>query len=169
LTRKNNNFIIINVKNLRDELLERLERVRGEHGQLTQRLNRLIELEQAIDLLIREEDLRIQTTQLSLLPVKAVNGRKVIGRTELSRFIVRALADGKSRSLNELVDMAKNENISFDNKSPKRVLHFALVGLKRNNYARTPSKSVWQLTEKAIIKPTTIESEEGKATTMAGR
>ena len=156
------------MKNLKDELVQRLEKVRGERSQLTQRLSRLTELERAIDLLIKEEDLRTNTTQLSLIQVKAVNGRKVIGRTELSRFIVKALADGKSRSLTELVDMAKNENISFDSKAPKRVLHFALVGLKRNGYARTVSKGIWQLTEKAIIKPTVIESEEGKATTVAG-
>lgn|GEM_PF-1794054 len=162
-------FYNIRVRNLRDELSQRLERVRGEHSQLTQRLNRLTELERAIDLLIKEEDLRTHTTQLSLIHVKAVNGRKVIGRTELSRFIVRALADGKARSLNELVDMAKNENISFNNKAPKRVLHFALVGLKRNSYARTVSVGIWQLTEKAILKPT-ISSEDKKeiATTMAG-
>ncbi len=147
------------VKSIKEELRQRLEKVKGEHSQLTQRLNRLIELEQAIDLLIKEEDLRTQTTQLSLLQVKAINGRKVIGRTELSQFIVRALADGKARSLNELAEMAKNESISFNNKAPKRVLHFALVGLKRNNYTRMVGRSVWQLTEKAIIKPTITEDE----------
>jgi len=156
------------VKNLKDELLQRLEKVKGEHAQLTQRLTRLVELEQALELLIKEEDLQTQATQLALLGVKAINGRKVIGRTELSRFIVRALADGKARSLNELVDMAKNESISFNNKAPKRVLHFALVGLKRNNYAKTVNKGIWQLTEKAIIKPAISEDKEEIATTMAG-
>jgi len=151
------------VKTLKGELLQRLEKVRGERAHLTQRLNRLVELEQALELLIKEEDLQTVSTQLALMQVKAVNGRKVIGRTVISQFIVTALADGKARSLDELVHMADNENISFDGKAPKRVLHFALVGLKHNSYAKTVSKGVWQLTEKAIVKRAKSEGKKGTA------
>ena len=138
--------------NLRDELVQRLQKVRDERNQLTYRLNRLGQLERAIDLLIKEEDLPTRTTKLSPLPVKAVTGHKVIGRTELSRFIVKALADGKPRSLTKLVQLAKNENFDFNDKAPKRVLHFALVGLQHNSYAKMLEPSVWQLTDKAIAR-----------------
>ncbi len=140
------------MKNIRDELAQRLQRVRDERNCLTHRLNTLEQLERAIDLLIKEEDLPTRTSQLSPLPVKAVTGHKVIGRTELSRFIVKALADGESRSLSKLVQLAKNENFDFHGKAPKRVLHFALVGLQHNSYAKMLERSVWQLTEKAITK-----------------
>ncbi len=140
------------MRNLRDELKQRRQKVRDERNQLTYRLDRLGQLERAIDLLIKEEDLQTRTSQLSLLPVKAVTGHKVIGRTELSRFIVKALADGKPRSLSKLVQLAKNENLDFHGKAPKRVLHFALVGLQHNSYAKMLERSVWQLTEKAITK-----------------
>ena len=122
--------------NLRDELAQRLQKIRDERTQLMDRLNRLEQLEQAIDLLIKEEDLPSKTSQLFPLPVKASTGHKVIGQTELSRFIVKALADGKPRPLSELVQLAKGENLDFYGKSPKRVLHFALVGLQYNNYAK---------------------------------
>ncbi len=138
------------MRNLRDELAQRLQKVGDERKQLMDRLNRLEQLEQAMNLLIKEEDLPTITTKLSPLPVKAVTGHKVIGRTELSRFIVKALADGKPRSLSKLVQLAKNENFNFRDKAPKRVLHFALVGLQYNSYAKMLERSVWQLTEKAI-------------------
>ncbi len=140
------------MKNIRDELAQRLQQVREERNQVTHRLDRLGQLERAIDLLIKEEDLPTRITQLSPLPVKAVTGHKVIGRTELSRFIVKALADGKPRSLGKLVQLAKNEDFDFHGKAPKRVLHFALVGLQHNSYAKMLEPSVWQLTEKAITK-----------------
>ncbi len=139
------------MRNIRDELAQRLQKVRDERNQLTHRLDRLGQLERAIDLLIKEEDLPNRTSQLSPLPVKAVTGHKVIGRTELSRFIVKALADGTPRSLSKLVQQAKNENFDFHDKAPKRVLHFALVGLQHNSYAKMLERSVWQLTKKAII------------------
>ena len=146
------------MKDLKDELAQRLQKVRDERKQLTDRLNRLVQLEQAIDLLINEEDFSTGTGQLSPLPVKAIIGPNVIGRTELSRLIVKALADGKPRSLTDLVQLAKNENFNFFDKSPKRVLHFALVGLQYNGYARMLERSIWQLTEKAIAEHKVINT-----------
>ena len=131
-------------------------------------------MERAINLLIKEEDSQARATQLSLLPVKRVNGPKIIGRTILSQFLVKSLGDGRPRSLAELEELAKAENIDFQGKKPKRVLHFALIGLKHNNYARMVERSVWQLTEKALAKQETADNSrelevKEEATTVAGR
>jgi len=140
------------MKTLSDELAQRLSRIRGEREHLASRLKKLSELEQAISLLMQEEELLARGRQLPLSPIKVINGEKGIGHTDLSRFMLKVLADGKPRSLTEIEAMAKVENINFNNKKPKRVLHFVLIALKRNGYARMVDKenSVWQLTEKAI-------------------
>ncbi|MFH1381432.1 MAG: hypothetical protein ABIH70_00880 [Chloroflexota bacterium] len=162
------------MKALKEELLQRLQAAKDERNRLMHRLEAVEELEKAIDLIIREEDLRTRETQLTLIQVKNVNGRKVIGRTKLSQFIVKALADGKPKPIAELAELAKVEGIDFQNKAPKRVLHFALIGLSHNNYARMVEKSVWQLTEKAIAIQSTKEPSQElavnrEAPAVAGR
>lgn len=146
------------MKTIRTDLESRLSEVNQEREGLTNRLKQLEALEAALNLLIEDEKLRFQMQQLPLLSVREVNGRKVIGNTLLSRFLVKALSDIKPRALEELVALAKADGINFQKKSPKRVLHFALIGLQRNGYARMVGKSVWQLTEKAIL-PRELDSQ----------
>ncbi|RJQ36643.1 MAG: hypothetical protein C4555_07215 [Dehalococcoidia bacterium] len=140
------------MKSLKDELSNRLQKIKDERNQLAHRFDRLTELEQAIELLIKEEDLRAVTTQLSLLPVTSSNGQKEIGRTEIGRFILNALADGKPRPLSQLVEIAEAQHINFQGKKPGRVLHRALWGMRHNGYTQSVGKSVWQITEKAQAK-----------------
>ena len=160
------------MKTLSVELARRLEKVRGERVSLETRLVKLAELEQAINLLMQEEALLIKEMQLSLVPLKAINGKKASDQTDLSQFITKVLADGKPRSLTEIAEVARTNNINFDDKKPKRVLHFALIGLKRNGYSRMVEPSVWQLTEKGISREldNSRRESEGKqeTTTVAG-
>ncbi|MGD0855325.1 MAG: hypothetical protein ABSA18_05920 [Dehalococcoidia bacterium] len=138
------------MKDLKRDLEDRLGSVTDERKQLQIRLAKLTELEQALALLIREEGLRTDTEQLSLMPVRTVKGQKVMGHTVLSQFIAKALGDGKPRSRKELERLAKTDHINFKDKSPGRVIHFALVGLQRNNYAKMVEPGVWQLTANAL-------------------
>ena len=130
-------------------------------------------MEQAINLLLQEEVLLSREAQLPLLPMKINNGKKVSDQTGLSQFITKVLADGKPRSLNEIAEVAKANNINFYDKKPKRVLHFALLGLKRNGYSRMIEPSVWQLTEKALNRELDNSRKElevkEEAVTVAGQ
>ena len=140
------------MKNITDELCQRLATVQEERDRLSHRLEELQDVEKAIDLLIKNEESRTKTSQLPLLSVSNGNGKSIVGKTDYSRFIFQVLADGKPRALKELVAIAKKENISFQKKSPGRVLHYTLVGLSRNNYTRKTGAGIWQLTEIAINK-----------------
>jgi len=155
------------MKDIKEELQQRLAELKEERNKLSHRLAVLQEKQKAIELLMQEEDLRAQP-QLSL-PL-SYTGHKAIGGTPFSRFIFKVLADGKPKTLKEIVKLAKNETLPFGKKNPGRVLHFTLAGLKQNDYTRVVSPGVWQLTAKAISRQSsnTANLHKEKATTVAG-
>lgn len=154
------------MRSISAELKARLQAVEEERGKMQRRLQTLEEIERALKLLIAEEELQLHGSQLSLIPVGSANGRCLVGRTPLSKFLIEVMADGAARPLKTLADLGISRGLDFQAKNPLRVLHFALVGLQKNGYAHMVSPSVWELTPNALpqnrYKPEQASPEQGK-------
>jgi len=88
------------MKDIRDDLRERLEEIKNDRAQFHRRLEALTEKENTIQALLEAEETR-WGSQIALpmgLPTQA-NGQR--GSTAHSRFILDALRDGRARSLQE--------------------------------------------------------------------
>ena len=154
------------MRNLRTDQEDRLREVDEEQRRIEFRINQLQEVENALRVLLQEETLRIGGQQLALLPLKAVNGKRTIGKTRISAFLLKVLAVGQPRPLRMLTELARAEGIDFENKNPSRVLHFALIGLQRNGYALRDN-GVWRLTPKATSGDHEEESQISKTEAVA--
>ena len=148
------------------DLKAQYDAIRSEREAIQKRLQRLEELEQALRLLIAEIEASTKQ-QLALFADQSGNEYRKIGKTAKSRFILSALGDADDRSLVKLADMAIAKGVDFGGKSPKRSLHFTLIGLQRNGYAQMTDRNTWRLTTKAL-------GQLGKGTkennaTVAGR
>ena len=138
------------MRTITGDLRLRLEAVKEERRRIAWRLDTLDDLAIAINLLIREENALTHGGQLSMLPTANGNGSRRVGNTELSRFIFEALSDAHPHTLEDLVVSANHQGLDFNNKSPGRTLHFALIGLQKNGYTRMVAPRVWSLTSKGL-------------------
>ena len=72
------------------------------------------------------------------------------GKTPLASFVLDTLKQAKrSLSVNDLKIAAKNAGMDFGDKSPGRVLHWALVGKMRSGLVEQVGGGKWKLTEGA--------------------
>lgn len=153
------------MRNIKDELVKRLESVQRERDTIQRRLTIIAELESALKILIAEEDFHSKGSQLPLpISARPVSGRHVMGRTPLSRLLLDLLSDGQPRPLKDLAALAISRGTDFAEKSPSRVFHFALIGLQKAGYTKMVAPSIWQLTAKAISNNTLAEADIGEAT-----
>lgn len=132
-----------------DELTARLDAITRERETLKKRAAELDTLEHAVNTVLADARKQQPTppTQLSM-PVTNGNGSAYVGNTENSRFILKALRDSQERTIPELTDMASREGLVFDGKSPGRVLHQTLRGMKFGQYTEKLPDGRWRLTEK---------------------
>ena len=153
------------------DLEAKLEFVASERQALRLRLEHLEGVEEAIRLLITEEQ-AAAAQQLALFPGSDGNGQHAIGRTPLSRFLFDVLANGAYRSLRVLSQIGQARGLDFEGKNPRRVLHFALIGLQRNGYAEynRPERG-WRLTNKALqaVKSNATPHEQEQGHNLNGK
>lgn len=132
------------------DLRAKLQAVALERQTMQRRLEHLERVEEALRLLITEEQAS-SAGQLALITLPGTNGarRHILGNTPVSRSILESLGDGGVRPLAVLAQIAEAKGVAFDDKNPGRVLHFALIGLQRNGYAAKDERG-WRLTDKAL-------------------
>lgn len=147
------------MRNIGQELNNRLRALDEERRVIERRLQTLTELEKALKLLIAEENIQLQGQQLPLRSVRSVNGKHSEELSPLGRFLVEIIADGAARPLKSIAELANNRGWDFQGKNPSRVLHFALIGLKRRGYAQSEPPSIWRLTSKALLTEQAVTSD----------
>ena len=106
------------------QLLSMLDGLRVERAQLTERLKVLSEREKTIRVWLAEE--RVEQEKLERPHDSTAAG------TPLSVALRAALADGKPRKLQELVEFAEARHLLPETGSPGRQVHFALVGMQKH-------------------------------------
>ncbi|MBI2303284.1 MAG: hypothetical protein HYU86_00860 [Chloroflexi bacterium] len=131
------------MRDIRRDIQERLEDVEAEKAQLQRRLSNLADNEAILRKLLEQEELRWKAQQPALAGLDVVP--KAQGRSPLGRFILDTLGDGSEWTLEQLVTAAIAKGMFFNGKSPKRAIHFSLVGMKQNGLVRWVRSGVWKL------------------------
>jgi hypothetical protein len=133
------------MKDIRQDLKERLADIEQERARLQARLAELTHIESGLKSLLEDEDKRWKPTpeMLPLFPRPQVDGNGKY-TSPLSRSIVDSLKFGP-RSLKELKETARLDGIDFGDKNAGRSIHFALVGMAQNNLVERLENGKWRL------------------------
>ena len=133
------------MRDIRQDLQERLEEIEVERAQIGRRIQVVQERAQMVAAMLKAEEQRWAERQAAF-PSLTPNGKKAKRvTTPLGRVLVAALADQRQHSLDDLKEAAVNAGMDFGKKHPGRVIHFALIGMQQNKIVeRTPSGE-WQI------------------------
>lgn len=129
------------MKDIRQELVERLKDIQTRHNSLQSELNRLAETEKSLKMLIRIEEERWGEQEPLFTGMRVPRAEE--GRTPLSRFLLASLRE-KPKPVAVLKEEALNAGLLKESKYPNRAVHFALVGMKTGNRVEK-SNGVWKL------------------------
>lgn len=133
------------MRDIRRDLRERLAEIVSERESLAGRLKHLDDLEATLKTLFQQEELRWKAQQPPLTGLEGVIEPKAAGQSPLGRFLLETLSNGKEWHLVDLVTLANNRGLIAEGKSPRRVIHFSLVGLKQNGIVEMVTSGVWRL------------------------
>ena len=116
------------MRDIRPDLKERMALLEEEIKKTEKHLQVLRETRGSTAQTLRDEERRWpETTPFS----KAQgNGQR---KTPLSEILLGVLTDGKPHHRDELVEVAEESGIPFGSRSPKRVIHGALMGLSKGS------------------------------------
>jgi len=131
------------MRDIRKDLRERIEDIRSHQEVLQLRIKRLEEQAAMLENLLKQEEADWQVRQPALFDLGKGSSARV--RSELSRFLLAALNDGKPHGIVELVDLAQSKGIPIKGKSPRKAIHFALVGMKQNKIVEMLESGVWKI------------------------
>ena len=133
------------MRDIRKDLRERIKGIRSEQEFLQFRINELDKRAVMLEGLLKEEETNWKDKQPSLSGFAEL--RPVKAHSELGSFLLSVLGDGKSHNTEELVGLVQSKGISIKGKSPRRAVHFSLVGMKQNKLVEMPSSCVWKIAE----------------------
>ena len=130
------------MRDIRADIKERLESVATKRERLQQALVDLDDEERTLQTLLTAENARFHSREPSLFgPITGVE-------SSITQFLLDAMSDGKAWSLERLKDLAGDRGIfTAANVSLGRVLHMALVGLKRRGIVEQVDDGVWKLVQ----------------------
>ena len=128
---------------MKSDIKAMLDTVIAERAQVEQRLATLKQREDTLRAWLLEE----QPVQATLAIVGGANGS-----TPLSTLLRNALSDGKPHTNPELARLASARGLVGE-KSPGRVVHFALVGLQKHNYVKRNDEGAWIIKKMALRSP----------------
>jgi len=132
------------MRDIRKDLEERMNQARARRIQLLTSIQKLDESIASLQNLLEQEETEWQVRQPSLIDL----GRDVSPvrtHSELSRFLLTTLSDGKLHRTDELAALAQSRNIPIKSKSYKRAVHFSLVGMKNNRLVDWVQSRVWRI------------------------
>jgi len=136
------------MKDIRQDLKERLVDVDQERVRIQSRLAELTHIESGLKSLLEAEEKRWKpsTETYTLFPPPKPNGSGKYS-SPIAQFIMAALSDGKPKTLADLKKGAQLDGIDFGDKKPGRSIHFALVGMQQNSMVEMVGKGVWKLVQ----------------------
>ena len=125
------------MRDIRKDLKERLAGMAGERCALDNR-------EQFLRLLLAQEEERWsgEPSLFSHLVKPEQPGEET---SPIRAFLVEAMADGQTWSLQRLKEHAIAKGVQFEGKSPGQSLHGALVAMKRSRLVNQVGKGKWRL------------------------
>jgi hypothetical protein len=136
---------VIAMKDIRNDLRERIDTIRGRKQQMLDRIAQLDEQEKMYLALLAAEQAEWEATQPMQLNMGITSQKR---KTPLTNFLLNALSDGNPHSLAELANLAqKQETILFNGKSPKRTVNFALLGLKNSSQVVMLGNGFWKINQ----------------------
>lgn len=135
------------MRDIREDLRQRLSFVAGQRGEMRARLEWLDRVEEQLrGLLEYERLLQQEVAQESDRPESRYHEEQLLAeRMNLSQFLRSALSDAKPHTLDELKREAEKIGFDFAGKNPGRVIHFALLGMAQNGIVQMVERGVWQL------------------------
>jgi hypothetical protein len=134
----------MHMRDIRKDLEERLKSIASDRASLQAKVDQLLQAEQGVKALLRQEDERFAKLSPPLFPMDKEAGSGNAGGVR--QVIVTALRQ-KKRPLDkdELKLLVKEMDFSFGEKSPGRVIHFALIGLKESGVVDHLKDGRWEL------------------------
>jgi hypothetical protein len=138
------------MRDIRQDLAERINAIRTEQSRLATELKELEAEEEALKALLQAENRRFPKRGATLFAA-AIQDPAVAEAMEsasrLGQVVLEALSDGKEWSLNRLKPFAEQRGIHPD--SPKaslgRMIHGSLMSLKQQGLAEISSFGNWKL------------------------
>lgn len=134
------------MRDIRPDLRERKQAIRNERAQLAARGLVLDAEETALDALMQVEDERWKGLSAPQVEGPPREDEPIVdlSRSPLGDLVMDVLADGRPRSMHDLAQIAKNRGYPFGEKSPGRVVHFALVSLSKANRIEKVGSGLWR-------------------------
>jgi hypothetical protein len=144
------------MRDIREDLRQRLTRIGIQRGELQARLTWLAAMQEHIEAAIEYE--AAQSDNQTML--FSEHAGELDRGSSLARFIRDVLSDLRPRSLEELKISATSKGLNFNGKNPGRVLHFALVGMAQSNLVESLGNGVWRLKSGPITQQPELEIPE---------
>jgi hypothetical protein len=144
------------MRDIRDDLRHRLNRIALQRGELQQRIAWLGEMEGHIKAALEYEVMQSEGDQAFLFSEDAVE----TGRSPVAQFLREALSDLRPRTLDELKVAAGFRRLDFNGKNAGRVLHFALVGMAQSGLVESLGNGIWKLKQGTTAKKEEPEVQE---------
>jgi|SRR5471030_2712600 hypothetical protein len=135
------------MRDIREDLRQRLTMIAAQRGQLRAKLSWLDEAEAHIKGLLDYEHVQAEMEQPFLFDAFSEETE----RSPVAQFLRDALADLQPKTLDELKARALARGLDFKGKNPGRVLHFALVGMAQSGLAESLGSGSWRFNNQTRI------------------
>jgi hypothetical protein len=132
------------MRDIRRDLEERIDDLDKRKELLLTQAKQIDEKMAILQQLLEQERAEWEAKQPSLLDL-GKDIAPVKTHTELSRFLLNTLSDGKLHRTNEIAALAQSRNIPIKGKSYKRAVHFSLLGMKNNKLVDWVESGVWKI------------------------
>jgi hypothetical protein len=132
------------MRDIREDLRQRLMKISAQRAEIQARLEWLNEMEAHVKAALEYERVQAESDQVGLFLEEPSDSE----RSVTSQFIHEVLSDLKGRTLDELKAAALRKGLTFGEKNPGRVLHFALVGMKQGGIVDRDSDGRWRLLDR---------------------
>lgn len=130
------------MRDIREDLRQRLMRIGIQRAELQQRLVWLGNVQEHIKAALEYEISEADTDQSTLFSDLGEPGSD---RSPLAQFLREVLSDLRPHTLEELKTTATARALDFKGKNPGRVLHFALVGMAQSHLVESLGSGTWRL------------------------
>jgi hypothetical protein len=136
------------MRDIRPDLEERLKEARAEVERLQSELREAQNLEESLASLFEHEEQkwanlhrRVNSSAEEQAQARAEHN----GKTPLAKFVLSGLEDGEIHTSEDLAEQAVRRSFPFGDKSARRSIHFALVGMAQNGIVESLGSGRWRL------------------------
>lgn len=143
-----NIYILENMRNITEDLVERIEFTIKRRKELTAQIENLSEQERQLSILLAEEEARWKGQQPNLFTINTnMNKAGKAKPTTLGLELQRLLEERGQLTLSELKEILADSPFLASAKNPGKKINFTLVNLKRYKYVEF-SRGNWSLVNK---------------------